>query len=87
MIRGLRSQTTIMDDSFFNFESIIQKLIDDKHCSFCINAQERPYYMMGMDAGNVVFCPIFNQTQIDYNCGSQCLFYQLNEEKVKKVKG
>jgi len=56
---------------------IRQQLIDDKHCSYCVNSIQEPYSEMGHDAGTVTRCKMFNELKLDYYDGQQCLFWQM----------
>lgn len=61
------------------FEGMIQKLKDDKHCKFCIHAEERQHYEMGCEAGTDVYCNVFKELRLDYPTGQQCLFWKMKE--------
>ena len=58
-------------------DNIVQKLKDDKHCRFCVYAEERPRYEMGYDAGADVYCTKINELRLGYATGQQCLFWNL----------
>ena len=60
--------------------NMIQKLKDDKHCSFCVHSTEESHYEMGKYAGTDVYCNVFHKLLLSYPTGDQCLFWQLKEE-------
>jgi len=60
-------------------KKIRQQLIDDKHCSYCVNSTQEPYSEMGHDAGTVTYCNILNELRVGYPTGQQCLFWQMRE--------
>lgn len=64
------------EDSWQRLNRIIQKLKDDKHCSFCINATKYPHYEMGYDAGSDIYCNMLHEWRLDYPTGDQCLFWK-----------
>ena len=70
------------EDDKQSLNKIIQKLKDDKHCRFCVYAEERPHYEMGYDAGTDIYCTILNELRLSYPTGQQCLFWQMKEDDV-----
>lgn len=58
---------------------IIQRMKNDKHCSFCVHAEEHPHYEMGYEAGSYTYCTVLNELRLSYPTGEQCVFWQLNE--------
>lgn len=47
-------------------------LIHDHHCSYCLHGKA------GINGGTQ--CEIMNELMVGYECGSQCLFWQISEE-------
>ena len=57
------------------------KMIEDKHCSYCINSHEVPHIEMGKNAGTDTYCDVFNELRLSYPTGQECLFWRLKNDE------
>lgn len=57
---------------------IKQGMIDDHHCNYCKNCTKVPHVEMGRDAGTDPYCNIHMKLMLNYEDGSECIFWEYN---------
>ena len=50
---------------------IKQRMVDDHHCNYCKNCTKVPY-----DAGTESYCNIHMKLMLNYEDGSECIFWE-----------
>lgn len=68
----------ILEEQNF-IRKVKKELVENKHCSTCINAIEVPHIEMGYDAGTDSYCNILHELRYACN-GQQCLWYKTKDE-------